>query len=207
MFIEHIDQLRCTSGHEESWLVASITKREDRFVLEATLGCHICRRQYLVTDGVAYFGTTPGDHRETIAGEASADSAVRVAAFLNAAEHSTLVLAGEWGIQAHPLAAMIPMTVFVLAAGGGDSAQVARIESSEGIPLAHASVHGVALDAATATPRNIETAVHVLRPGGRLVAPVETDVPASVTVLVRDSAYWVGEREGTREFVPLRRHV
>jgi uncharacterized protein YbaR (Trm112 family) len=205
MFIEHIDLLRCTASHEQSWLVAAFTKRDDRFVVEAKLGCPICYRQYPVIDGVAYFGNLPVvDHQQIVADMGTAEDALRVAAFLNVSERSTLVLAGEWGKDAHALAEIVPMTAFVL--GGGpvrDSVHVAYVESLEGIPLADGSVHGVALDNMTATPRNVTTAVHVLRPGGRLVAPVGVDVPDGVSVLALDEIYWVGEKGG--DVVRLRR--
>ena len=209
MFIEHIDQLRCTTRHEESWLVASITQRDDRFVITGTLGCHICRRQYPIIDGVAYFGTTPADRRQfpiqSTHDNADTDTVIRIAALLNATERSTLVLCGVWGDQARALAEMIPLTVFVMTPGVpvGESPSVSHVESAEGIPLAHASVNGVALDEATATPRNVASALHVLRPGARLVAPTSVALPEGVVELARDDSFWVAET--VSNMIPLRR--
>ena len=206
MFIEFIDQLRCTRDHEESWLVAAFLRREDRFILDATLGCHICLRQYAVRDGVAYFGLEPANEaNEGTRLAPDEDMAMRAAAFLGAAERTTLVLGGSWGAQAHGVATLVPLRVFAFNPSGkvDDSEQVAVIRSSEGIPLSAGSVDGVALDSATATPEVLRTALTVLRPGGRLVAPALIAVPPEVTVLARDDSYWVGET--SKPFIPLRR--
>jgi hypothetical protein len=202
MFIELIDQLRCTNTHEQSWLVASFTRRADRFILDATLGCHICFREYPIINGIAYFGTTP-----TLQPSAPADpdAAMRAAAFLNATERATLVLSGTWGTHAHAVADLLPLHIFALdpATQIDDSEQVAIISSSQGIPLAHGTVDGVALDYTTATEINVRTAIVVLKPGGRLVAPAHIEPPAQVTILARDDQYWVGETE--KPLVSLRR--
>jgi hypothetical protein len=212
MFIEHIDRLRCTTDHEDSWLVASFAAREDRFIVRGTLGCPICLRQYPIIQGVAYFGSAPTDRLHTApdSGGTSSTSgtteiAIRVAAFLNATERSTLVLAGEWAPHGHALAEMLPVTVFALdpSVPMHDSAHLAIVSSSEGIPLASNSTQGVALDAATATPKNIVSALKILSPGGRLVAPALVDITPGVRLLARDESYWVGEKEGT--LIPLRR--
>jgi hypothetical protein len=202
MFIELIDQLRCTNTHEQSWLVASFTRRADRFVLDATLGCPICFREYPIIDGIAYFGTTP-----TPKSPASADPniAMRAAAFLNATERATLVLAGTWATHAHAVADLLPLRIFTLdpATHIDDSDQVATISSSEGIPLTHSTIDGVALDSTTATEINVRTAIAALKPGGRLVAPAHIEPPTQVAILARDDQYWVGETE--KPFVSLRR--
>lgn len=209
MFIELIDHLRCTSTHEESWLVAAITARADRFIQEATLGCPICLRQFPVVGGIAYFGITPGPHAvaptAAIDLATDADGGLRVAAYLGAAERSTLVLAGGWAPHAHAVTELVSATIFALGPTSAmdDSPQVGLVQSSEGIPLAAGAVHGVALDVSSATPRNVASALRVLKPGGRLVAPVSIEPPAGIALLASDESYWVGET-GT-SFVPLQR--
>ena len=203
MFIELIDQLRCTNTHEQSWLVAAFTRRADRFILDATLGCHICFREYPIIEGIAYFGTTPAAPQQ--AASPDPDTAIRAAAFLNATERATLVLAGTWGTHAHAVAALLPLHIFALDPVGHveDSEQVAIVSSSQGIPLTNGTVDGIALDVTTATEINLRTAVATLKPGGRLVAPAHIDPPPQVIVLARDEHYWVGETE--KSLVSLRR--
>lgn len=212
MFIEFIDQLRCTSDHEDSWLVASFKERRDRFIITGTLGCHICNRQFPIIDGIPYFGDLPQndetnpDMERQIAQEGSdSDKAIQIAAFLNASERSTLVIAGEWGIQAPALADVMPMNIFTFNSTRrvADTESVASIESTEGIPLARQTISGVALDISTATPLIVSTAVKVLRPQGRLLAPVSSTVPPEVRLLAQDDNYWVAEKVG--ELVTLSR--
>lgn len=212
MFIEFIDQLRCTSDHEESWLVASFAERSDRFIIRGTLGCYICSRQFAIEDGVARFGDLAklealrGGGATTVNPTASDPEAVmRLAAFLGAAERSTFVVAGEWAEHAHSLTQLFPMRIFALNALSaiGDSEYVGVIASSEGIPLSALSVHGVALDSVNATAENLRSALRVLRPSGRLIAPVSVEVPHGVSVLAQDDEVWVGEK--IAELVTLRR--
>ena len=193
MFIEFIDQLRCTAPHEDSWLVASITRRDDRFLVEATLGCPICQRQYPITRGVAYFGASPPAVPLPVTSP-NEELTIRAAAFLNAAERSTLVLAGTWAARAHEIAALIPLRIIALNPTTHiDSEHVAIINSTEGIPLAPKSVDGIALDAQTATDANLQSALNVLRPTARLVAPAAIPLPGDTTLIVSDETYWIAE--------------
>jgi uncharacterized protein YbaR (Trm112 family) len=206
MFIEHLDQLRCTSDHEDSWLIASFQRREERYVLDATLGCHVCHREYPIVNGVAYFGVRPPVAQHLVA-TADPDSAFRVAAFLNVREGATIVLGGAWGSVAHDVGALMPLRVFALnpASEIGDSEQVSTIRSSEGIPLTPGSVHGVALDLQTATDVNLRTALRVLAPAGRIVLPAHVPVPAEIHELARDAHDVVGEVAPA--MIPLQRRT
>ncbi|MBW7935561.1 MAG: hypothetical protein H3C62_18525, partial [Gemmatimonadaceae bacterium] len=68
-------------------------------------------------------------------------------------------------------------------------------------PLAAASLHGLALS--RITPARAADAVRVLRPSGRLVAPIDTPLPAGVRELARDDRHWVAEKVG--DVIPLAR--
>lgn len=210
MFIEFIDQLRCTSDHEETWLVASFLERNERFITRGTLGCYICTRQFPIEHGIARFGDVVDKgsvNTETVPSATTADNdaVMRLAAFLGAAERSTFVVAGDWALSAHALSQLFPMRIFALNPPQeiGDSEYVGIIESSEGIPLSAHSVNGVALDVKTATPANVQSAIRVLRPGGRLLAPSSVEVPPGVTVLAQDNDLWVAEK--TADLIALRR--
>ena len=56
MFIELTDHLRCPAEHDESYLVLLPDRMEDRSVREGRLGCPVCGRTYLITDGVLDLG-------------------------------------------------------------------------------------------------------------------------------------------------------
>jgi hypothetical protein len=59
VFIPLVDSLRCIAGHEETWLVASIERSDERDIRRGFLGCPICFAEYPIRDGIAYFGVDP----------------------------------------------------------------------------------------------------------------------------------------------------
>lgn len=203
MFIELIDSLRCTNDHADSWLVASIVRRDDRFVTEGELGCPICLREYPIERGVVWFGSREQHGTSAIAIDdpvmmdtSGPDAAVRIGAFLNVAEAAAVLLGGTWARSAHALSELIPLRIFVLNPSEpiDESMSIGVVMSSEGIPLAPGMLRGVALDRATVTPAVLTSAIKVLAPGGRVVAPADVAVPDDVAVLARDENFWVAEK-------------
>ena len=71
------------------------------------------------------------------------------------------------------------------------------------LPFAHGSARGIVLGDASAAL--LQSAVDVLVPGGRLVAPAGAAVPDGITVLARDDEQWVGERDAVPVLSALRR--
>ena len=55
MFIELVDSLRCVNVHEDTWLVAAVARMDGRHIVDGTLGCPLCRREYPIRDGVGWF--------------------------------------------------------------------------------------------------------------------------------------------------------
>lgn len=55
MHIELVDSLRCPSPHDDTWLVASVSRFDGRDIVEGSLGCPSCRRQFAVRDGEVDF--------------------------------------------------------------------------------------------------------------------------------------------------------
>ena len=51
MFIELTDHLRCPADHTESYLVLLPDEMQDRSVRTGRLGCPVCGRTYVLTDG------------------------------------------------------------------------------------------------------------------------------------------------------------
>lgn len=207
MFIELIDALRCTADHADSWLVASISRRSDRFVTAGTLGCPICLREYPIQDGVVHFGdpqrsassitsAARKDAVQPLHEDAEEEDATRIGAFLAVAEGSIVLLAGDWARAAHALSGLVPSRIFVLNPSEpiDESEAVGIVMSSEGIPLSAGSLRGVALDRTNATATTLASAVKVLAAGGRLVAPADAAVPAGATVIAQDEQFWVAEK-------------
>lgn len=205
MFIEVIDTLRCPVDHRDSWLVASITAREDRLVREGVLGCPVCMREYPIARGIAWFGVDPETFTEPAGGPgADEEGAMRAGAFLAPAEGSTVVLSGRWAGHALALAQLMPLRIFAVNPDVAleDTERVAVVRTSMGLPFAPRSVRGVALDE-RATERELADAVRVLADGARLVAPVSVAVPSAMSELARDEAWWIAEKRGA--LVGLRR--
>jgi len=119
MFIELVDSLRCVNAHEDTWLVAGVTRMDGRRIVEGKLGCPVCRREYPVRDGVARFAGTlsdPESSRLTPApASATEERAMRAAALLGLTDAGGIVvLGGSWADCADAIAELSPSHVVVL---------------------------------------------------------------------------------------------
>jgi hypothetical protein len=164
------------------------------------LGCPICFRQYEIRDGVAWFTAAPADDAAhlTIPEQATADGdIVRAAALLGLTEPGGIVVVGgAWtayaaAIVSHGATHAITLNI---AARRDDVQEVSALVVDDLLPFGAGSVKAIALGHDIATPARLASAARVLRGRGRLVAPVESDVPEGVTLLARDETVWVGER-------------
>jgi hypothetical protein len=61
------------------------------------------------------------------------------------------------------------------------------------IPLAAGSVLGVAFDA-WFPAKIVESAVRVVRPGGRIVGPSAIKPSGELSILAHDDKYWIGQK-------------
>ncbi len=189
MRVDLIDRLRCPSDHADTWLVAAATRTEQRTLMEATLGCPECKAEFELRAGELWFGARVESAPMSI----TDDEGLRAAALLRLEERGLYLLDGAWGSLAHALQAMLDVDL-LLADPPVDS--VAGQGTLRGVPdrwpFAGASLHGLALGLASDV--RAADAVRVLRPRGRLVAPVATAVPVGVTELARDDRHWVAEK-------------
>jgi hypothetical protein len=205
MFIEFVESLRCLRAHEDSWLVAAADRMAGRSIVEGRLGCPVCRAEYPIVGGVAYFGVpvpAAGAPAAPVPREDAADVdpdlVLRAAALLGLADPGgTAVLGGRWGPAAGGLRELAAVHCLLVdppyEVGTSDGLSVVRTAGR--LPLAAGSVRGVALDEASSTPAALDDSVRALRARGRLVAPARSAVPAGVRELARDARHWVAERE------------
>lgn len=200
MFIELIDLLRCIRAHDETWLVASFSMVNNRFVEEAKLGCPSCSAEYWIRGGVADFSgevILPAceDERKA-ASHRREELATRAGAYLEATEPgATVVLGGLWAYAAQELSEMAEVRVIAVNAPAEvkESETVGLVRVGSEIPLAAGSVLGVAVDAWF--PANIvESAARVVRPGGRIVGPAAIKAPSDLSILAHDDKYWVAQK-------------
>lgn len=191
MFIPLVDSLRCPNAHEETWLVASIDRAEERDIKEGTLGCPTCLAEYPIRDGIVWFREreTPGRSSSPLPDEARA---VKLAAALDLTDpRMTALLQGAWGAQAPLVASYAPATLLLLDPPGSlVSGDGISIIMSDLAPVAAASMHAAALDA-SAGDALVASVVRTLRPAGRLLAPVSLSLPPGCVELARDDEVWV----------------
>ena len=201
MFIELVDSLRCLEPHEETWLVAAAGRMDGRHLVEGVLGCPVCRRQYAVSDGTAWFSARQphaGDPGlTTLAADADPEHVTRAAALLGLSQAGGIVvLGGPWGAYADAVADLGVSHVVVLNARADEASaqEVSSIVVDDRLPFGAAALRGVAVDQGLASRALLVSAASSLRSRGRLVAPSDAEVPDGVEVLARDEVNWVAER-------------
>lgn len=204
MFTPLVDVLRCPNTHDETWLVASIDRAEERDILAGTLGCPVCLAEYPIQNGIVRFAeiTAPPltPPRE--------DDAVRLAAALDLTEPKmTAVLHGAWGAVAPIVRGVSPAQLLLINPPAGiASGDGISIVHAERAPLAHGSVDAVAFDG-DASEGMIASLLASLRGGGRMAGPIAVRIPEGLSELARDDAIWVAQLQtaGTSGPVPLTR--
>jgi uncharacterized protein YbaR (Trm112 family) len=197
VFIELVSALRCPAPHEETWLVAASARMAGRRIVEGVLGCPVCHAEYAIRDGVAHFAEVAGPPDDVPAPPVDEAEVMRAAALLDlAAPGGLVILGGRWDAFATPLAELTDARFLLVnpVVRVPPSEQTSAVRAGDRLPVAPASARAVALDAATASDARLTSAVRVLRPAGRLVAPAACALPAGVTELARDDRHWVAER-------------
>ena len=200
MFIELVDSLRCLTPHEETWLVAAASRMDGRHIVDGMLGCPICRREYAVRFGTAWFTAEQPDSdgvHLTTEGTASDAGAMRAAALLGLSEPGGIVvLGGSWTSYGELVAELGASHVVLLNIEAGESSpqQVSSLVVDDRLPFGTGALRGVAVDGELASAAMLSSAVALLRSRGRLVAPAHAAVPDGVEVLARDDVNWVAER-------------
>jgi uncharacterized protein YbaR (Trm112 family) len=211
MFIPLVDSLRCVAAHEDTWLVASIERSEERYIRHGFLGCPICFAEYPIRDGIAYFGvdSAEGTAGAMPSGAAGEDDAIRLAAALDLTEpRMVAVLHGAWGGLAQLVRGFSPAHLLLInpPAGVASGDGLSVIRTAFIAPIARGSMDAAALGSG-ASPQMIDSLVASLRGGGRIAGPLDLPPPADAVELTRDDGIWVAERtEGvTSPLVSLRR--
>lgn len=205
MFIELVDSLRCPRPHEPAWLVLGADRMDGRNVMDGVLGCPVCDARFPIANGMADLRTGAAPPAAPAAPAAAphaspsapdAEQAMRLAAFLNLGDaRGFAVLAGHWTAQATGVQTITDMHLLLVnpAPGVAIADGTSGILADDRLPVAPGSAYGVALDR-SASAALLAHAVQGVRPGGRMVAPVQLPVPEGVTELARDTELWVAER-------------
>lgn len=191
MFIPLVDVLRCVKPHDDTWLVASIQRAEDRDIISGTLGCPVCFAEYPIRDGVVLFSEQTPTPAYVAPME---DDAMRLAAALDLTDaRMTAVLHGAWGAHAPLLRGISPVQLLLVnpppGMSSGDGVSIVRADHA---PIAHGAVNAVAVDADASAEMRASLRAS-LRAGGRMLGPVSMPVPEGLTELARDDEIWVAE--------------
>ncbi len=201
MHLDLVDHLRCPRAHPDVTggvaLVCVPQRVDGRTLHEAMLGCAVCHARFTVVGGAAWFGE--GDAPRIAAGESSThkpDELLWLAAMLNLDGPGGLVLLdAAWAGHAVALARDFAVGVVVLVAAPVtlEHPMVSVLSGPlTSLPLAPAVLRGAAFGARTSEPL-LRSAATALMPNGRLVAPVECDLPPAIAELARDDRHWVAE--------------
>ena len=205
MFVELLEKLRCPNDHEPSPLIATASRTQNRHIIEGTLGCPVCHAEFEVHEGALELGGSSMVPMLT-ADALSDENMLRTGALLALDERGGLYVL-DFGSShfTSGLAELSPASRFIALSGSHevDGASAVIIGHGDGIPLAAGCARGVVLD--YATPKLLRSAVQVLAPGGRLVAPANATVPDGIEEIARDGAQWVGERAAAPVLSEIRR--
>ena len=208
MFVELIESLRCPRAHEESPLVVSATRSENRTIVAGQLGCPTCGAEFTIVDGVAWFD---GSHPAPAPEPPSTEVAMRLAAFLDLTDaRGFALLCGRWGAHASALYALTetPLVLVNPPSDADSPAVIGIIRTAGPIPLAQSVARAAALDAMS--EELLASAARVVRNGGRVVGHAGTPLPPGLAELARDEREWVAHKapaatEGAQRLVALKR--
>ncbi|HEX6251707.1 MAG TPA: hypothetical protein VFZ56_09765 [Gemmatimonadaceae bacterium] len=180
--------------------MTAIHRADGRLVLEGRLGCHVCGAEFALENGVVAFG----EPAPVAPPPAIPPDPWRIAALLDLRSPSgVVVLQGTAASASEALLEMLPVAILAVnpAAAPEPRERFGVLTTGAGLPLRT----GVAAGIAVGDAREVGDAARVLRPGGRLLAPVTAGLPAGMEELARDDSEWVAVKRGGGEAVQLRR--
>jgi uncharacterized protein YbaR (Trm112 family) len=204
MHIELMEMLRCPAAHAEGFLVLSTGEMVGRMVRSGIVGCPVCRKEYLVEDGVVEFGATGKGKGE--AGRGAASSPATLQALQALLELSGpggyVVLLGSATRHAAGLATLMGGIHFVginAPAGTDELPTLSLLRAGERIPLRKAMARGVIVGAEVGSGGEkgswVAEAQRVLLRGRRLVMESETaTLPEGTKRLAAGQGMVVGEK-------------
>ncbi len=194
MFIELTELLRCPRGHPESYLVAAPIAMDGRRIVRGVVGCPVCRAEFPVVDGVAYFAREAPAAR---AGTGPDYDAAALAAFLNlTGPGGYAVLVGRAARFGSALASAVQGCHFVAVnpPPGVLELPALSVLVAAALPFKSASVRAVAVGADRADAAWLSEAARILLPGLHLVVEDERASPEGISELARGGGLFVGEK-------------
>jgi uncharacterized protein YbaR (Trm112 family) len=200
VFIELTEHLKCPAPHEVRHLILVPDRMERRMVMEGTVGCPVCRREYPVREGIVRFGPAARPSPSAPVDASRADAVRALLGLSNPGGYAVLV--GSACTLAAPLGALMGGVHLIginPPAAVESTLPVSLLEHDAALPLRDAMARGVVLGGEFADSPWVAEAARVLLAGQRLVALCpEITPPGGVTKLAAGLGMWAGEKTPRR---------
>lgn len=195
MFIELAEYLKCPVEHEDAYLVLATGAMKGRAIRYGTLGCPVCRAEYLVVQQCVRFGPRPSVP-EAPAPLPPGDAVHALIGLESPGGYVALV--GTAAELAADLATRMPNVHFVCVnAPEGTTPSLTRslVEATATIPLRAGVVRGVVLGGEYPAHPWTDEAARVTLRGQRVVVLTESVVPpVGLATLAAGQGMWVGRK-------------
>ena len=211
MHIELTEMLRCPEQHREDAMVLSTGEMIGRMVRSGLVGCSVCRREFLIKDGIVDFAgsaeqgaLTSADPGPAARGESAPCPPLPSPADLQALLELSgpggfVVLLGDAARCAAGLAGLMAGIHFVGVNAPADADELpalSLLRASGGIPLRQAMARGVVVGADLATSPWLAEAHRILLRGRRFVSLHDKpEVPIGLEKLAVAKGLWLGEKK------------
>lgn len=196
MFIELAEYLLCNGDHEPTYLVMTPDRMENRIVLEGTVGCPRCRREYRIENGLLDF--LPLDVRYDPPDPASGVSAETIRALMGiTGPGGYVVLIGSAASLAPALAGLLDGVHLVAVnppATLETTPEISRLRGRDRIPLRASMARAVVIGAEHAIDPWLDDACRILLRGLRLVVLTDDPGPVGAQALAAGDGMWVGQK-------------
>lgn len=183
-----IERMVCPRGHASSLVVRADAVGVGR--LEAgALGCPECNEEWPVVMGAAQFGAR--SRMDAI----DAGDPMAVAAFLNLTEPGlAIVCDGARPDLLNALALEFGALIIAMDAADAPSAVAGVVDGAARVPFGNAALRGALLLRPARSAEFVESAVHAVAHGSRVVAAAAIAATTEMRQLARDERLWVAER-------------
>jgi|SRR6266850_7329774 len=208
MHIELTEMLRCPEPHQEDVMVLSTGEMVGRMVRFGLVGCSVCHKEYLITNGIVDFvgsaqqgSVTPGPAaRGEPAPRPPLLSPVDLQALLElSGPGGFVVLVGDAARHAPGLAALMAGVHFIGINAPPDLEELpalSLLRVGTVIPLRQAIARGVVVGRNLATSPWLVEAHRILLRGRRFVVEHDRpELPIGLEQLAAAKGLWVGEKK------------
>jgi hypothetical protein len=200
MHIELTEMLRCPESHREDVMVLSTGEMLGRMVRFGIVGCPVCRKEYLITNGIVDFGATEPFPPPKGPPASAGPPAVDLQALLELSGPGGFVaLLGDAARHAAGLAGLMAGIHFIGINAPADVEELpvlSLLRTKTVIPLRQSIARGVVVGRDLATSVWLVEAHRILLRGRRFVALHETpELPIGLEKLAVAQGLWVGEKK------------